>query len=197
MMEHGQDTMAQKKQFGLGRIINFSRRYSAYSYISLYLTAIVAANLLIAKFGPSMAVINSFLFIGFDLVARDKLHDAWQRRRLLPKMAALIAAGSLLSWLFNRNSGQIGLASFAAFALAGGADALLYHRLRPWAKLLQVNGSNVGGALIDSIAFPLLAGFPPPLLPIIVSMFVAKVAGGAVWSVLLSWKQAGREEEVG
>ncbi len=174
----------------LGRLINPNPRWSQYSYVGFYLAAIVAANLLIVKFGKPMAVVNAFVFIGLDLTTRDKLHDAWQRRRLLPKMVALIAAGSLLSWLLNREAGRIASASFVAFALAGGVDALLYHRLRKWAKLLQVNGSNVGGALVDSVVFPLLAQFQGPLLPVMASMFAAKVAGGAVWSVMLNWKQA-------
>ena len=111
-------------------------------YIILYLIAIILANLTVAQFGPSVTIINAFLFIGLDLTARDQLHEAWRGKNLLPKMAALIAAGSLLSWLLNRNAGPIALASFAAFAAAAIVDALVYpaclksqmYRFRPAAN---------------------------------------------------------------
>lgn len=159
-------------------------------YIALYLSAIVAANLLVAQFGPSVAILNAFLFIGLDLTARDKLHEAWRGRSLWPKMAALIATGSLLSWLINRDAGPIAVASFVAFAAAGAADALAYHLLRHRVWWQRVNGSNVLGALVDSLVFPYLA-FGGWLPLIVVGQFAAKVAGGAIWSVLLAPRRVG------
>jgi hypothetical protein len=50
--------------------------------IILYLAAIVAANLSVAHFGPSVAVLNAFLFIGLDLTTRDALHERWRGRNL-------------------------------------------------------------------------------------------------------------------
>lgn len=92
-------------------------------YIVLYLLAIVLANISVARFGPSVAIVNAFLFIGLDLTARDKLHETWRGNGLLWKMAMLIAAGSVLSWVLNRNAGPIALASFVAFAAAASVDA--------------------------------------------------------------------------
>lgn len=46
--------------------------------ILMYLAAIVAANLLVARFGPSVVVLNAFLFIGLDITTRDSLHDRWR-----------------------------------------------------------------------------------------------------------------------
>ena len=83
-------------------------------YVALYLVAIVAANLTVAMWGPSMTIVNAFLWIGLDLTSRDKLHDAWHGNGLVWKMGALIAAGSVLSWLLNQNAAQIALASFVA-----------------------------------------------------------------------------------
>ena len=77
-------------------------------YILLYLIAIILANLSVAIFGrnfPQITIVNALLFIGLDLTARDQLHEAWRGRGLLPKMLALIAAGSALSWLLNRAAG--------------------------------------------------------------------------------------------
>ncbi len=158
-------------------------------YVVLYLAAIVAANLLVAQFGPSATVVNAFLFVGLDLTTRDRLHDAWHGDGLLWKMAALIAAGSALSWLVNRDAGQIALASFVAFAAAATVDALAYHLLRNRAWWQRANGSNILSAAVDSVVFPTLAF--GALLPVIVlGQFVAKVAGGALWSVLLGyWRE--------
>jgi len=153
-------------------------------FVVMYLIAIVAANLLVAQFGPSVVVINAFVFIGLDLTARDHLHDAWKRRHLWPKMTVLIGVGSLLSWLLNRNAGPIALASFVAFGCAGVADALVYHLLGDRSRMLRINGSNVVSAAVDSLVFPTLAfgGFMPLVT---LGQFAAKVAGGFVWSLVL------------
>ena len=155
-------------------------------YIVLYLLAIVLANISVARFGPSVAIVNAFLFIGLDLTARDKLHETWRGNGLLWKMAMLIAAGSVLSWVLNRNAGPIALASFVAFAAAASVDAAVYHKLLHMPKWARVNGSNIPAALVDSIVFPVIAFGWPPLLWVIVGQFLAKVAGGFVWSVILS-----------
>jgi queuosine precursor transporter len=157
--------------------------------VALYLAAIVAANLTVAAFGPSLAIVNAFLFIGLDMTARDSLHQAWEKRHLWLKMAALIAAGSVLSWLLNRNAGSIALASFAAFAASGVADAITFYLLRGRAWWVKVNGSNVVSAAVDSLIFPTMA-FGALLPMIVLGQFVAKVAGGAVWSVVLRFFQS-------
>jgi uncharacterized PurR-regulated membrane protein YhhQ (DUF165 family) len=153
--------------------------------IVIYLVAIVAANLLVAAFGPAVSIANAFLFIGLDLTTRDALHEAWRGRGLPWRMAALIAAGSVLSWLLNANASPIALASFVAFAGSATADALVYAALRDRAPLIRVNGSNVVSAAVDSLIFPALAFGLPLLWPIVLGQFVAKTIGGALWSVLL------------
>ncbi|RMH00517.1 MAG: VUT family protein [Chloroflexi bacterium] len=155
-------------------------------YVILYLVAIILANLSVAAFGPNVAILNAFLFIGLDLTARDKLHDAWRGNRLLPKMAALIAAGSALSWILNRNAGPIALASFVAFAAAATTDALVYHRLGHYPRWLRINGSNIPSAAVDSVVFPTLA-FGSFLWSIVLGQFVAKTLGGFVWSLIFRW----------
>jgi hypothetical protein len=155
-------------------------------YVILYLVAIVLANLSVAQFGPSVAIINAFLFIGLDLTARDQLHEAWRGNRLLPKMAALIAAGSILSWVLNRDAGPIALASFTAFAAAAAVDALVYHQLGRYPRWLRINGSNVPSAAVDSLVFPTLA-FGSFLWQIVLGQFLAKTLGGFAWSLLFRW----------
>ena len=153
-------------------------------YVALYLLAIVLANLTVAMFGPGMTIVNAFLFIGLDLTARDRLHDTWRGNRLVPKMMALIAAGSLLSWLLNHNAGQIALASFVAFAVAASVDALVYHLLGSYPRWMRINGSNIPSALVDSLLFPTLA-FGAFLWPVVMGQFLAKTVGGFVWSLVL------------
>lgn len=151
-------------------------------YVIMYLAAIVLANLSVAQWGPSVAILNAFLFIGLDLSARDALHEQWHRRNLTVKMGALIASGSILSWFLNRGAGQIALASFLAFASAAIVDAVAYQRLYGRSRWQKINGSNVLSAAVDSIIFPVVAFGWPPLLPIIAGQFLAKLAGGVMWS---------------
>ena len=150
----------------------------------LYLIAIVAANLSVAHFGPGAIYANAFVFIGLDLTARDRLHDRWNRKGLVWKMGLLIGAGGALSWLLNNNSGPIAMASTVAFATAAVADAGIYHLLRRRRFVVRANASNVPAAAVDSVVFPTLAfgGFDPAVTA---GQFVAKVAGGFVWSLIL------------
>jgi queuosine precursor transporter len=177
--------------------------------IGLYLAAIVIANLVVALFGPKYILLTSFLLIGLDLVARDRLHDMWAGKALWPRMLALIGAGSLLSAAISivaealtRGAGvaqatiRVAVASFVAFALAGLADAAIYHAARrhPW--LVRANTSNLAGAAVDSLVFPTLAfGSLMPL--IIAGQFAAKVAGGALWSLVLGRRRQQSKEFAG
>jgi uncharacterized PurR-regulated membrane protein YhhQ (DUF165 family) len=154
--------------------------------IFLYLTAIVAANLLVAQFGPAISVVNAFLFIGLDLTARDGLHEKWSGQHLWWKMFLLVASGSLLSWFLNRNAGPIALASFVAFAGAGIADTLIYYLLGEKSRFIKINGSNVVSSAVDSFIFPIIAFGLPILWPIVIGQFIAKVGGGFVWSIILT-----------
>jgi len=160
-------------------------------YIFLYLAAIILANLSSAHFGPAASIVNAFLFIGLDLTSRDKLHEAWQGRGFIWKMGLLIAIGSLLSWLINRNAGMIAVASFAAFACAAIVDTIIYQILHKRSYIVKVNGSNVFSALVDSLVFPTIAfgGFMPLIT---LGQFAAKVAGGFIWALILHGKK--REE---
>lgn len=165
------------------RRINWHLQSSA--LVGAYLVAIVAANLLVAALGPSVAVANAFLFIGLDLTARDRLHEAWRGRGLVWKMGALIAAGSALSYLLNANAGPIALASFCAFAVSATLDGVVYAALGRRAYLVRVNGSNVISAAADSVIFPALAFGFPLLWGVMAGQFAAKVAGGFIWSSVL------------
>lgn len=160
--------------------------------IILYLVAIVLANLAVTAFGPAASIPASFVFITLDLTTRDALHERWQGRHLWRNMALLIVSGSVLSALINWQAANIALASCVAFAGAGLADTLVYAALEERARLVKMNGSNVVSAAVDSILFPALAFGFPLLWPIMIGDFVAKVTGGALWSLVLTrgWVKA-------
>jgi len=149
--------------------------------ITIYLTAIVSANLLILEFGPSVSIINGFLLIGLDLSLRDYLHETWEKN-LRRNMGFLICAGSGLTILLNLEALQIALASAAAFGVSALLDSLVYHKLKDHPYLVRSNFSNLLGSLTDSILFPVLAfgGFP---FWIILGQFAAKWFGGFIWSL--------------
>lgn len=155
--------------------------------IVLYLAAVLAANLIITVFGAGAAPVVAFVFIGLNLATRDRLHDLWGRN-VARSMLLLITVGGLLSYLLNAGAGRIAFASMAAFALSELADALVYHLRRDRHFLNRSNTSNIAGAAVDSLLFPVLAfgGFP---LTIILLQFVAKVLGGFMWSLLLAQRQ--------
>lgn len=157
-------------------------------YILMYLGAIILANLTVARFGPSSAIVVAFLFIGLDLTSRDKLHEAWHNNGLVWKMGILIAVGSFISWILNKDSGRVAVASFVAFMFAAVVDTIVYQILHKRSYLVKVNGSNVFSALVDSIIFPTIAfgGFLPLIT---LGQFVAKVFGGAVWAFILNKKR--------
>lgn len=157
---------------------------SANWLVLLYLASIAAANALVSRFGPSVAVLNAFLFIGLDLSTRDQLHALWQGRALWPRMLALVVGGGLLSLLLG-GAGRVALASCLTFVLAGVADAVSYSLLRRHSWLVRANGSNFVAAAVDSLCFPLLAFGWPLLWGVVLGQFLAKVAGGAFWATLL------------
>jgi queuosine precursor transporter len=125
--------------------------------IVIYLVSIVAANLLVTWFGPAASIIDAFLLIALDLTARDKLHDQWEHKHLWRNMTLLILSGSVLSAILNINALPIAIASFVAFMASGSVDTLVYAALGKHAKMLQVNGSNVASAAVDSLIFPAIA----------------------------------------
>lgn len=157
--------------------------------ILFYAGAMTLANLAIAHFGPWFSLVNAFVLIGLDLALRDWLHmrlKAWQ-------MGALIAASGVLTYALNQSAQHIVIASAAAFTLAALVDWRVFVGLSgSWLK--RSLGSNVAGAVVDTVAFSALAFWvlsPSPLpLAVVVQIaalqFLAKVAGGTMWAALLS-----------
>lgn len=163
-----------------------------------YLAAIVAANLLVAKKGPTWSIYLAFIFVALDLVCRDRLHDAWAGH-VRRNMAALIVGGSVLSYLVSLawattypggpSVGRIAFASCVAFGVAATADALVYQWRHKQSWSDRSNESNVAGAATDSVIFTSVAFGGILSLSawwaIVFGQFCAKVAGGYCWSIIL------------
>ena len=147
-----------------------------------YAVAMIAANLLVATFGPSVTAINAFLLIGLDLTLRDWLHfrlKTWQ-------MGGLIIGTGLITYGLNPASGMIAVASAVSFLAASIVDwAIFVKTTGSWIK--RANVSNTAGASVDSLLFPTIA-FGALMPEIVALQFIAKVSGGAVWSYVLEKK---------
>lgn len=156
--------------------------------VGMYLAAIVAANLFANYAGerghPEWTVYSAFVLIGLDLTARDLLHDFWVENRLA-KLGALIVAGSALAYAINPASQKVAVASAVAFAASAVADTGIYYLLHKADWFQRVNGSNVVSAAVDSIVFPTMA-FGGILWSVSFGQFTAKVAGGALWALVLA-----------
>lgn len=148
-----------------------------------YSFAMTVANLLIVNFGVWMSPINSFLLIGLTLVLRDWLHirlKAWQ-------MGCLIFASGLITYVLNPAAAQIAIASSVSFTIAALVDWIVFIKTTgSWFK--RSNISNVASSAVDSVAFPTIA-FGVLMPEIVLAQFVAKIAGGYIWSVALKESQ--------
>jgi len=153
-------------------------------YSIIFVLALVFANLLVAWLGPWFSIINAFVLIGLDLSIRDKLHESWKNDKLAIKMGALILVSSLVSYLLNPATGMIAVASLLAFALSMAADTITYHFLHNKSWFVKSNGSNVAGAVVDSLVFPTIA-FGGLMMDIVLMQFLAKVLGGLVWTYFI------------
>lgn len=149
--------------------------------IAAYAAAMTLANLSVAHFGPSVVVINAFVLIGLDLALRN-----WLALRLSRKeMLGLIAGSAALSYVLNPASGQIALASFIAFGTSALADWLTFSTIAGQWLRRCVGGVTVGAA-VDSLLFPTIA-FGALMPSIVLAQFAAKVAGGVLWAVAISF----------
>ncbi|KAB2384729.1 VUT family protein [Actinomadura montaniterrae] len=143
-----------------------------------YVASVVAANVLTSHLGMvpvgfGLTVTAGTYAAGAALLARDVVQDTAGRRTVL----AAIAAGAVLSaWLATP---QLALASGVAFAASEVADMAIYTPLRRkgWAR--AVLASNVVGAVVDTVLFLALAGFP------VMASLPGQLIGKALWATAL------------
>lgn len=155
-----------------------TRRLIGPAAICGYVLAVVAANWLTARYGfvsvgfGLMTAAGTYA-AGLALLARDVVQDTAGRLAVL----LAIAAGALLSvWL---STPQLAVASGVAFLLAECCDMAVYTPLRErgWARAVLV--SNLIGAVVDTVVFLWLAGFP------IRSAAPGQLVGKILWATAL------------
>lgn len=124
-----------------------------------YVACVVAANVLtehlgLVPIGFGLLVTAGTFAAGGCLLVRNLGQDALGRGRIL----ALMSAGIGLSWWLA--SPALAVASAVAFALSEVADMGVYTRLRRSGRAVALPCAAIVGAVIDSLVFLRLAGFP-------------------------------------
>lgn len=145
--------------------------------LTAYVACIVAANLLTNAYGLipmgfGLVATAGTYAAGLALLARDWVQDAAGRWAAI----AAILAGAAISALF---SPALALASGVAFLLAELADMAVYTPLRSkgWGRAAAASG--VVGAVVDTLVFLWIAGFPIALA------FPGQMVGKVLWATLV------------
>jgi len=174
-------------------------------FILLYLSSIVAANVVTASFGPiafgPLLVPAGTFLIGATFVLRDFVQRAIGRGATYATIAVALVLSATVSFLL-RDPLWIVFASAVTFAVSETADTELYTRLKlPMGRRVLYSGA-VGGTL-DSALFvliglsPIGAGFVPweAVGLAIVGQIVVKLAMQAIGAGAVGLAYAGRERE--
>jgi len=146
--------------------------------LTAYAGAITAANWLTAHYGMvpvglGLVTTAGTFAAGAALLLRDTVQDTLGRGWVV----AGISAGAALTAI---TSPVLALASTAAFLAAELADMGVYTPLRNrgWAR--AVLASNTAGAIVDTLLFLLLAGFP-----ITTATVGGQLIGKLAWATML------------
>lgn len=146
-----------------------------------YAFSIAMANWLTTRYGlvpvaPGLTVTAGTYAAGSALLARDLVQDSAGRGAVLVG----IATGAAITAL---TSPALAVASGVAFLAAELVDMVAYTplRRRGWAR--AVIASNVAGAIMDTVVFLLLAGFPLTMQSL-AGQLIGKVAWATLFPVL-------------
>jgi hypothetical protein len=124
-----------------------------------FVACILAANYVTTEYGMVpvgfglMATAGTY-FAGLTFVLRDTVQDGAGKRATV----ALILVGAALSFLIS--APFIALASGVAFLVSECADLLVYTPLRRRGYVRAAVASNMVGAVVDTVLFLWIAGFP-------------------------------------
>ena len=129
------------------------RYLPAAAFVTIVIAANAATNTLGLVHWLGLTATAGTWIAGFALVARDSIHDTLGRRWI----AAAILAGAAISATF---SPALALASAVAFAASESADWAIYAPLRRRGRTAAALASNAVGAVVDSVLFLAIAGFP-------------------------------------
>lgn len=121
--------------------------------------SVILANYLTTTFGLVPAGLGLLVTAGtYSAGLALGLRDALDRVGGLPWVAAAIAVGVAVS--AGLGAGRIALASAVAFGLSELADLAVYRPLRERGWRRAVIASNAVGAVVDTVVFLAVAGFP-------------------------------------
>jgi hypothetical protein len=155
--------------------VELTRTTVASGALASYVTTVVAANWLTDRYGfvPVgfwLTTTAGTYAAGAALLARDALQDAAGRRAVL---VAIGIGAALSAWL---STPQLAIASAAAFLIAETCDMAIYTPLRRHGWARAVLASNAVGAVLDTVVFLWLAGFP------IASAAPGQLVGKLLWA---------------
>ena len=164
-------------------------RWATCAAISIFILAVVVANLLVNRFGHIALPFTAFVLIPFDLVTRDVLHEQWagkSRGAVYLYFLALIGAAGLATLLVHSGAAWVVAGSIAGFSGATAANTVCYDLILTYrpdvSRFWRMTVSNVVAAAADSVLFPLVA-FGWVNTAIAVSQAGAKSFGGVLWAI--------------
>lgn len=145
----------------------------------IYVAAIVAANVMTARFGLveigfGLLVTAGTFAAGFALLARDFV----QRYGGIAWAFGAIAVGGVLSWFLATPA--LAIASVVAFTVAEVVDLGVFTRLRPSGFVRAALLSNLVSAPVDTVLFLWIAGFDLTFQAVL-GQFIAKI----VWATIV------------
>jgi uncharacterized PurR-regulated membrane protein YhhQ (DUF165 family) len=144
-----------------------NRRSLAVASAITFIALVVASNWLTSEFGLVGGFVTAGTFTaGLVLAARDAVRETAGVWASLACVAAGCAASVVMA------SPALALASGVAFALSELADTAVYEPLRRGGRVRALAWSNVVGAIVDSVLFLALAGFP--VWPAVLGQVVVK-----------------------
>lgn len=121
----------------------------------VFIGLVVLANVVTAAYGIVFGLVAAGTFAaGLTFAVRDLLHESGGRWWVL---GAVVVGAGLSAWL---SSPALALASGAAFVVSELADFAAYAPMRRRNLALAMLVSNTVGAVVDSLLFLSLAGFP-------------------------------------
>lgn len=165
-------------------------RYALPLATTVYVGAVVAANVLTAHYGQrhvwpgwSVQVTTGTYAAGAALLARDfvQRHATihFGRRRGIAYVFALIGIAALISWATA--SAGLAIASGVAFAGAEVVDLLVFTPTQGrWGFAPAALASNIVSAPIDTVLFLWIAGFP-----LTWSAMTGQFIGKVFWATLI------------
>jgi uncharacterized PurR-regulated membrane protein YhhQ (DUF165 family) len=169
-----------------------SRRILATLAAAGFVTCVVGANWAISTFGLvpigfGQLVPAGTFAAGIAFLLRDAVQETAGRWWVV---VACVAVGASLSAFMAGPT--LALASGAAFAVSELADMAVYTPLRNRRRTgLAMLASNTVGAVVDSLLFLGMAGFPLAGVP---AQAVVKVAVTLPFIGFLAWRRRGVEE---